>query len=155
MTDLRNQRRLAAALLGCGESRVWIDPLRGDEVAEAVTRRDVATLVGKGLIKAHQRTGVSRARANKTLAQKRKGRRRGPGSRKGAKGSQARDPRKKRWIRTIRALRDVLTDLRETKKIDAKTYRAYYLKAKGGAFNSRKNLQFHLRSAGHLKEESH
>ena len=154
MADLKNQRRLAAAVMGCGETRVWIDPLKIDEAAEAVTRRDIVALVAKGVIRAKQKIGVSRGRANKILAQKRKGRRRGPGSRKGSKGSRARDPSKKRWIRTIRPLRQVLKELRDTKKIDTRTYRTYYLKAKGGSFNSRKNLLFHLRSAGKLQEEA-
>ncbi len=38
MTDLKNQKRLAADILKCGENRVWIDPERGDEVKSSITR---------------------------------------------------------------------------------------------------------------------
>jgi len=37
--DLRNQRRLAAEILKCGENRVWIDPEEVEEVEKAVTRK--------------------------------------------------------------------------------------------------------------------
>ena len=38
MTDLRNQKRLAADIMGCGKDRVWLDPEAQDEVADAITR---------------------------------------------------------------------------------------------------------------------
>ena len=151
MSDLRNQRRIAAAVLGCGEGRVWIDPLHADAVAEAVTRQDVRGLIRKGYIRAHQKAGTSKARANVIAIQKKSGRRKGPGSRKGAKG--ARDPRKQRWIRTIRPIRAVLKELRATEKITPSLYRVYYRKAKGGAFRSRAHLVSHMRTDGHLGEE--
>lgn len=151
MTDLRNQVRLASEILGVGRSRVWIDPLHTDDVAEAVTRADVRKLIHKGTIKAAPTTGVSRARANKIALQKEKGRRRGPGSRKGAKG--ARSPRKARWIRTIRPQREVLRTLRETKAITPAVYRVYYLKAKGGSFRSRAHLVSHMKTDGVLAQD--
>ena len=100
MSDLRNQRRIAAAVLDCGEGRVWIDPLHADAVAEAVTRQDIRALVKKGYIRKEQKAGTSKARVRAIAIQKQSGRRKGPGSRKGASG--ARSPRKQRWIRTIR-----------------------------------------------------
>lgn len=151
MSDLRNQRRMAAELLKCGQGRVWIDPLHTDEVAEAVTRADVRGLIKKGLVAAKPEQGVARGRARKLAIQKASGRRKGPGSRKGAKG--ARDPRKRRWIRTIRPLRATLAELRESKKLTASQYRVYYMKAKGGAFRSKAHLVAHLKTDGVLKEE--
>lgn len=151
MTDLRNQRRMAAAVLKCGQTRVWIDPLHADDVAAAVTRRDVAALIDKGTIKAHPKRGVSRARANKLAKQRAKGRRRGPGSRKGAVGG--RDPRKRRWIRTIRPIREELKRLRGAKAIPASVYRRYYLLAKGGVFRSRAHLLSHMLTDGVINDE--
>ncbi|HLF17239.1 MAG TPA: 50S ribosomal protein L19e [Candidatus Thermoplasmatota archaeon] len=151
MADLRNQRRLAAAVLKVGASRVRIDPDRGDEVAGAVTRADVRKLVSGGVIFSVQKIGVSRGRARKIAAQKKKGRRTGPGSRKGAR--YARKPRKDRWISTIRALRDELRTLREKEAIDAHAYRAYYVRAKGGQFRSRAHMRSHMKTEGALKEE--
>lgn len=151
MSDLRNQRRLAAAVLDCGEGRVWIDPLHADAVAEAVTRADIRSLVKKGYIRAEQKAGTSRGRARYLAEQKKSGRRKGAGSRKGAAG--ARNPRKARWIRTIRPIRAVLKELRESDKINPTVYRQYYRKAKGGAFRSRAHLVSHMRTDGHLGEE--
>jgi large subunit ribosomal protein L19e len=151
MSDLRNQRRLAAAVLDIGEGRVWIDPLHADAVAEAVTRQDIRGLVKKGYIQAGQKAGTSRVRARALQIQKDSGRRKGPGSRKGAKG--ARSPRKQKWMRTIRPLRATLKDLRESGKVSPTIYRQYYLKAKGGVFRSRNHLISHMRTDGALKEE--
>jgi large subunit ribosomal protein L19e len=151
MSDLRNQRRLAAAVLDCGEGRVWIDPLHADAVAEAVTREDIRGLVRKGYVKAAQKAGTSKARAHVIAAQKKSGRRKGPGSRKGAKG--ARNPRKAKWIRTIRPIRGVLREMRENKKITPTQYRLYYRKAKGGSFRSRAHLVSHMRTDGVIGEE--
>ena len=151
MADLRNQKRLAASVMKVGASRVRIDPDRGEEVATAVTRADVRKLVDGGVITAVQTAGVSRGRGRKLDVQKRKGRRTGPGSRKGA--ANARNPRKARWIHQIRALRDELRTLREKGAIDAATYRDYYVRAKGGQFRSRAHLRSHMKTEGALSEE--
>lgn len=148
--NLRNQRRIAAELLKCGVNRVWIDPNRLEDAADAITRADVRTLIDSGAIAARQKKGVSRARAKYKQAQKRKGRRRGHGSRRGRKG--ARRPSKRAWIQVIRPIRRRLKELRDAGKIDAATYRDYYLKAKGGVFKSRPHMEAHMRAAGVLKE---
>jgi large subunit ribosomal protein L19e len=153
MSDLRNQRRLASEILDCGIGRVWVDPLHADAVAEAVTREDVRGLVRKGYIAARQKAGTSKSRVRALAIQKESGRRKGPGSRKGAKG--ARSPRKAKWIRTIRPIRATLKDLRDQKMITATLYRQYYMKAKGGAFRSKSHLVSHLRTDGHLRDDSH
>lgn len=151
MADLRNQKRLAADILKCGASRVRIDPDRIEEVAGAVTRTDVRKLIDGDVIVKVQKTGVSRGRGRKLAAQKAKGRRSGPGSRKGAKN--ARTSRKTAWVNRIRALRSTLRDLREKGAIDASTYRAYYVRSKGGQFRSRAHLVAHMRTEGALTEE--
>ncbi|MHB8586027.1 MAG: 50S ribosomal protein L19e [Thermoplasmatota archaeon] len=151
MTDLSNQRRMAADLLKIGQNRVYINPLHNDEVAEAVTRADIRSLIRKGLIETRSIIGTSRVRARKLKEQKDSGRRSGPGSRKGAKG--ARNPRKRAWIRMIRPVRAKLSELRASKKITPAQYRVYYLKAKGGAFRSKAHLVSHLKTDGVLTEE--
>ena len=90
--------------------------------------------------------------ANKKPAAKRaKGRRRGHGRRKG--GKNARTPSKKKWMTKIRALRDELRNLREEKRVTASKYRKYYLRSKGGLYNSRAHLLYNLKVDGILKEE--
>ncbi len=148
--DLKNQKRMAAAILKCGETRVWIDPNRIEDAADAITRADIRTAIESGTIRALPKQGISRGRTRYRLAQRRKGRRRGPGSRKGTSG--ARTPTKADWIQTIRPIRQELKKLRDDGKINRSVYREFYMKAKGGQFKSRKNLLSHLQMAGHLKE---
>jgi large subunit ribosomal protein L19e len=142
---------MAASILKCGENRVWTDSDRTDEIAKAVTRGDIKILIGGGAIKSRQIQGVSRGRKNFRRKQKEKGRRKGHGSRKGAK--YARLPRKERWIKTIRPIRTYLRQLRDDKSIEKSVYRRYYRKAKGGEFRSKHHLKTHLISDGILKEE--
>lgn len=151
MTDLRNQRRMASQLLKCGENRVWMDQDRVDEIAKAVTKDDIRVLIKGKAVKAKQKKGISSGRKNFVAAQKLKGRRRGHGSRKGAK--YARFPKKERWIRTIRPIRAYLRLLKNEEKINKSIYRKYYRKSKGGEFRSKHHLNTHLVSDGILKKE--
>jgi large subunit ribosomal protein L19e len=148
--NLKNQRRLASELLKCGVNRVWIDPNRTDDTTDAITRGDIRVLINSGAITARQKKGVSRGRAKFELAQRKKGRQRGQGSRRGKKG--ARKPSKEIWMQAIRPMRRKLKELRDTGKIDTRTYRSYYMKAKGGQFKSRPHMESHMRAEGILKE---
>ena len=150
MTDLRNQKRMAASLLKCGLNRVWMDQDRLEEIAKAVTKEDIRILIKGKAIRSRQIKGISSGRKKFAAKQKEKGRRRGHGSRKGAKF--ARMPKKKRWIKTIRPIRKELKTFRDEKKIDKRTYRKYYMKAKGGEFRSKHHLKTHMASDGILKE---
>ncbi|RLF31170.1 MAG: 50S ribosomal protein L19e, partial [Thermoplasmata archaeon] len=103
-------------------------------------------------IRSRQIKGISSGRKKFNKKQKEKGRRRGHGSRKGAK--HARLSKKERWIKTIRPIRMYLKTLRDEKKIDRTIYRRYYMKAKGGEFKSKQHLRSHLIADGILKEET-
>jgi large subunit ribosomal protein L19e len=151
MTDLRNQRRMAASILKCGLHRVWMDQDRLEEIARAVTKDDIRILINGKAIKAKQKKGISTGRKQYKANQKHKGRRKGHGSRKGAK--YARFPRKSQWIRTIRPLRTYLRELRDNGKLSSSSYRKYYRKAKGGEFRSKRHIHTHLLSDGIIKEE--
>ena len=147
--DLRLQRRLAAEVLDCGENRIWMDPTALDEIANAATKDDIGKLIEEGLIKRKPVKGISRARINYKRMQKKKGRRRGHGSRKGKKG--ARMPSKRLWILRIRALRRRLKYLRDAEIIDRRTYRVLYRRAKGGEFRNVAHLNAYLEAQGLLK----
>ena len=66
--DLKNQKRMAAVILKCGETRVWIDPNRQEDVADAITRADIRTAIESGTIRAHPKQGISRGRRLRTIA---------------------------------------------------------------------------------------
>ena len=149
--DLKNQKRMAAEILKCGVNRVWLDPEKIEEIAECITRADIRTAIASGTIKAKPKNGTSYGRIRHNAEQKAKGKRKGPGSRKGT--SNARVPSKRRWIFVIRPIRAELKSLRDEGKISPSVYRMYYRKAKGGVYKSRRNLRMHMISAGYLKEE--
>ncbi len=144
--NLKYQRRIAADLLKCGENRIWMDPEKIEEIKKAVTRRDIENLINTGLIKEKKERGISRGRARKRILQKKKGRRKGHGSRKGKAG--ARLPQKEAWIKTIRPIRAYLRELRDKDIISEKIYRLYYRRAKGGQFKNKAHLKTHLQMEG-------
>ncbi|MEM2838882.1 MAG: 50S ribosomal protein L19e [Thermoplasmata archaeon] len=148
--NLKNQRRMAAQILKCGENRVWMDPNRLEDIEDSITRADIRTLIASGTIAVAPEKGVSRGRARHAESQKAKGRRKGHGSRKGT--ANARRPTKKHWEQTIRALRRRLREHRDEGRITKAIYREYYRKAKGGMFRNIAHLDSHLKTEGHLKE---
>ncbi len=141
MTDLANQRRLAAALMDIGVNRVWMNPEAYKDIANALTREDIRKLISEEKIGKREKKGISRGRARKVDETRAYGHRKGHGSRSGAKG--ARNPKKEQWIKKIRALRNQLHEMKENKSIDVSTYRKLYRKAKGGEYRSRAHLIAH------------
>ncbi|MDI9437365.1 MAG: 50S ribosomal protein L19e [Euryarchaeota archaeon] len=141
--NLTTQKRLAAEILKVGVNRVWIDPDQSEEVSQAITREGVKKLIADGTIKARPKKGISSYRSKKIAQQKSKGKRKGRGSIKGAKG--ARNPKKKAWMTTIRALRTDLKDMRDNREINRTTYRKLYKMAKGGAFRSKSYMKTYAR----------
>ncbi len=132
--NLSVQRRVAAEILKVGVNRVWFDPEKIEEISAAVTREDIRSLIKQGAIRAKPKKGVSRVRARMLHEKKKRGQRRGPGSRKGK--ATARMPRKEKWMMKIRAIRAFLKRLRARRIITQSTYRMLYRMAKGGAFEN-------------------
>ena len=141
---LKSQRRLAAEILKVGESRVWMDPERIDEVESAISREEINKLIHEGIIRPLQKKGVSRARARILHQKKRAGLRRGHGGWSGAKN--ARTPRKQAWITKIRALRKKLLKLKNSHAITEKAYRRLYILAGSGVFDSVAELERYIKS---------
>ncbi|DAC17058.1 MAG TPA: 50S ribosomal protein L19e, partial [Candidatus Poseidoniales archaeon] len=107
--------------------------------------------IEEGLIRAKAVKGTSRVRARTRQEQRRKGRQKGQGKRTGT--ANARNPRKNRWMRTIRSQRRALKDLRDNDEITSSQYRRYYLKAKGGSYRSIAHLRSQMTLEGiELKE---
>ena len=143
MTDLKTQRRIAARILGVGEDRVWIDPEKIAEVKNALTADDIRELIKKGIIKKLPLIGQSRARARILHKKRKKGRRRGHGSRKGAIGG--RIDEKRQWIYKVRKQRRFLRFYRD--KIPKDLYRRLYRLIKGGFFRNLNHLKEHMKKA--------
>jgi large subunit ribosomal protein L19e len=134
MTDLSAQKRMAADVLDVGKNRVWLDPERQGDIAEAITRADVRDLVDEGAIRAEEPEGNSRGRARERQEKRAYGHRKGQGSRKGTAGG--RENEKQKWVSAIRAQREKLRELRDDGTISRSTYRELYDRASGGEFDS-------------------
>lgn len=143
--NLASQKKLAAKILKCGINRVRITQAK--EVADALTRNDIKALIKKGLIYKIPKKGTSRAKAKIIAKQKKKGRRKGIGSRKGI-----RSVRRLKWIKSVRALRKLLKELRNSEKIERRTYAKLYKKVKGNEFRNKKHLLLYLKEKNLLKK---
>ncbi|MHA1995227.1 MAG: 50S ribosomal protein L19e [Candidatus Hodarchaeales archaeon] len=144
------QKKIAAKILGVGVNRVWIDPDVEEDLSLALTREDVRKLIDDHIIRKKPMVGISRGRARLITIQKKRGQRRGHGSRKGKKG--ARQPGKDLWIAKIRSQRRYLRGLRENKLITPTNYRQLYAKAKGNAYRSVAHLRNTIYESGIVKK---
>ncbi len=143
MTNLSLVRRLAAEVLGVGETRIWIDPSRIEDAAQAITREDVKRLIKEGVIKVLPPNTPSRGRWRIRHEQRKKGRRRGHGKRKGRIGARA--GKKEQWVAKVRAQRRFLKMLKEKGIIDKKTFRMLYRLVKGGFFRSVSHIKLYIK----------
>jgi large subunit ribosomal protein L19e len=147
--NLRTQKRIAAAVLGIGETRVWVDPEKATDIAQAMTREDVRELIKQGLIQEKTATKPTRAIAKKRRVMRKKRKGVGHGKRSGSSG--ARSPTKTRWVKRMRSQRRFIRLLKEKGAIDTPTHRKYYRQIKGGRFTSIRNLKELMKTEGALK----
>lgn len=148
--NLKYQKDIAARILKCGNTRVWFDPSRINDISEAITAADIRKLIKDGVIKATPKKGISNYRSKHIAQQKKKGRRKGKGSRKGRLGT--RYPRKKTWIKKIRPIRKLLKELRESGQIEKSVYRKLYLEAKSGFFRSKSHIMTYMERNNLIKK---
>jgi large subunit ribosomal protein L19e len=141
--NLNAQKRMAADILKCGESQVYLDPYLIEDIKLAITRDDIRSLIKEGAIRKKYDKGISKSRKNRRHQRKKKGRARGLGKRKGTK--KARSPKKKAWMKRIRPQRKELKKLRDRKLIARSTYRDLYKKSKGGMFDSVRQLHRYIK----------
>lgn len=137
--NLRKIKRMAAQLLGVGESKVWIDPAQLSKAKEAMTKEDVRGMFKDGIVKKKDTPHHSKGRARILHGKKTLGRKRGYGKRRGLKS--VRTQLKTRWIEKVRAQRKKLRDLRKNNKIKHSTYAEIYRRVKGNFFRGTKHLE--------------
>ncbi len=136
--SMQTVRRLAARILGIGQSRVRI--LDEEAASRAITADDVRGLMNQGAIGILDEKHSSRGKARRKAVRKTAGRRRGPGSQKGS--YYAGLSRKSRWMQQVRAQRAYLAAHKT--RLKEGTYADVYKMIKGNAFRSRKNLKTYL-----------
>lgn len=144
--SLKSQRRLAAQLMKVGTNRVWIDPNRNEDVEVAITRGEIRRLIHEGTIRQLPAQGVSRARARILHEKKKKGLRRGSGTREGS--SRAKVTKKDAWMLRIRALRRRLKEWKANRTVAEESYRRLYRAASSGAFGSIADMERYAKTHG-------
>lgn len=139
VVNLKAKKRLVSRVVGVGLDRIKFDPESGDDIADAITRDNIRSLISAGAITIKAAKGTSRGRAKFKKAQKQK---RGtkPGSKKGRKG--ARVGKKQVYVAKVRALRHRLKVAKDRKEITNPQFWELYRKIGG---NTVRNIA-HLRS---------
>jgi large subunit ribosomal protein L19e len=144
VVNLKTKRQLVSRILGVGVDRVKFDPEHLDEVADAITRDNIRSLITANVIEVKPIKGTSKGRSYfKRLQRRKRGTKQG--SKKGSKG--ARVGKKQVYVTKIRAMRHRLKVSKARKEIANDVYWNLYKQVSG---NQVRNLA-HLRS---LIEES-
>ncbi len=144
------QKRLAGELLNCSQKRVRFEQEALAEIKEAITKADIALLIKRRAITEVPARSVSRSRARKIQTQKSKGRRRGPGSRKGKES--ARGNPKQAWMAKARLQRGFIKELKEKDIIGSESFRNLYLRIKGGFFRNKRHIKLYMEERGMVKK---
>ena len=139
---------MAASILKAGESRIWMDPLKLEDISKAITKDDVRILIRKGSIKKTPVKGVPRTRGRIRAQKKKEGRQRGVGKKRGTYS--ARLDSKDRWMQRLRAQRKLLQKLRASDRLTS-GFRTLYLRIKGGSFPDKNHMMNYLKDKGYLK----
>lgn len=139
VVNLKTKRLLVSRILGVGANRVRFDSEHLDDVADAITRDNIRSLVTANVIEVKPIKGTSRGRSYFKKFQRHK---RGTkqGSKKGKKG--ARVGKKEVYVKKMRSMRHQLKVSKYRKEITNKDYWNLYRQVTG---NQIRNLA-HLRS---------
>ena len=136
--NLRAKKRLVSRIVGVGVNRVRFDTDHLDDVADAITRDDIRSLITANTISIKSFKGTSRGRAKTKKIQKSK---RGAtqGSKKGRKG--ARVGKKTGYVNKVRSLRYLLRIAKDRKEITNDAYKTIYKKINGNTVRNKAHLR--------------
>lgn len=137
-----HKKILAAKILKTSPGKVRFAQDALEDIKKALTRSDIRGLIAVNKITKANLNEHSRAGARSNAAQKRKGRQRNKGSRKGHKFSSV--SRKDQWINRVRVQRLFIKELREKGWISGKNYHIIYQKIKGGYFRNKRHIKLYL-----------
>ena len=136
--NLRAKKRLVSRIVGVGVNRVRFDTDHLDDVADAITRDDIRSLITANTISIKSFKGTSRGRAKTKKIQKSK---RGAtqGSKKGRKG--ARVGKKTVSVNKVRSLRYLFRIAKDRKEITNDAYKTIYKKINGNTVRNKAHLR--------------
>lgn len=138
VVNLKSKKRLVARVTGVGVHRIKFDADHLDDVADAITRDNIRSLITANTIKIKSITGTSRGRAHTKKAQKNK---RGTtqGSKQGRKG--ARVGKKEIYVAKVRALRRLLKIAKDRKDLTNPEFWTLYKKVGGSTVRNKAHLR--------------
>ena len=138
VVNLKAKKRLASRVTGVGVHRIKFDSDHLDDVADAITRENIRSLITANTIQIRPFTGTSRGRAQKKKDQKKK-RGTGQGSKQGRKG--ARVGKKEVYVAKVRSLRRLLKIAKDRKEITNPEFWALYKKIGGNTVRNKAHLR--------------
>ena len=138
VVNLKAKKRLAARVTGVGVHRIRFDTDHLDDVADAITRENIRSLITANTIRIKSFTGTSKGRAHEKKAQRNK---RGTtqGSKQGRKG--ARVGKKEVYVAKVRALRRLLKIAKDRKDLTNPEFWALYKKVGGNTVRNKAHLR--------------
>ena len=138
VVNLKAKKRLAARVTGVGVHRIRFDTDHLDDIADAITRENIRSLITANTIKIKSFTGTSKGRAHDKKAQKNK---RGTtqGSKQGRKG--ARVGKKEVYVAKVRALRRLLKIAKDRKDLTNPEFWTLYKKVGGNTVRNKAHLR--------------
>ena len=138
VVNLKAKKRLAARVTGVGVHRIRFDTDHLDDIADAITRENIRSLITANTIKIKSFTGTSKGRAHEKKAQKNK---RGTtqGSKQGRKG--ARVGKKTVYVAKVRALRRLLKIAKDRKDLTNPEFWTLYKKVGGNTVRNKAHLR--------------
>ena len=136
--NLHAKKQLASRIVGVGVHRIRFDSEHLDDIADAITRDDIRSLITANTISVKSFKGTSRGRAKIKKIQKSK---RGAtqGSKKGRKG--ARVGKKTVYVNKVRALRYILKIAKDRKEITNNVFKIVYKKIRGNTIRNKAHLR--------------
>ena len=138
VVNLKAKKRLAARVTGVGIHRIRFDTDHLDDIADAITRKNIRSLITANTITIKSFTGTSRGRAQTKKDQRNK---RGTtqGSKQGKKG--ARVGKKEVYVAKVRALRRLLKIAKDRKDLTNPEFWALYKKVGGNTVRNKAHLR--------------
>ena len=138
VVNLNAKKRLASRVTGVGVHRIKFDTDHLDDIADAITRENIRSLITANTIKIRSFTGTSRGRAQTKKNQRNK---RGTtqGSKQGRKG--ARVGKKEVYVAKVRALRRLLKIAKDRKDLTNPEFWTLYKKVGGNTVRNKAHLR--------------
>ena len=138
VVNLKAKKRLVARVTGVGIHRIRFDTDHLKDIADAITRENIRSLITANTITIKSFTGTSKGRAQTKKAQRNK---RGTtqGSKQGTKG--ARVGKKTVYVAKVRALRRLLKIAKDRKDLTNPEFWTLYKKVGGNTVRNKAHLR--------------